>query len=366
MGDKEKNLELWNRFLFRLLCFLEIFYRVFFDIVLFGRKYLGNRRISGVKVLSIGNLSVGGTGKTLLVELLIKKIKKFNGAIICRGYKAEAENLSYPILVDINRKQFPRVELIGDEAFYHAISLKVPVAVGKNRFYSAFLLSQTYNLNEKPKKIDYFVIDDGYQNFQIKVDLNILLLDGRAPLGNGHCLPAGNLREKDLSRANIIVFTHSDEVPSIFLANFISKKLKNFPPSLIFKTIHKVNSLLHGNGDLKDKFFLKGKKVFAFAGIGSFNSFLYSLEKLGVQLFRYVKFEDHYSYDLKDVIFILDFARNLGCSFIVTTMKDWVKIKPILKGNNLPLDLFYIVKVELAFDSSEEEKRFFQLIENIF
>jgi tetraacyldisaccharide 4'-kinase len=180
------------------LFFLELFYQAGFFLVTRFKRYRGNKSVP-FKVISVGNLSVGGTGKSVFVQFLSKKLDR-PSAILLRGYKRKNKK---NILIDIDNKNKYRPSDVGDEALMFSQKLDSPIVVGKSRIKSVELLKKY--CENKNKKIKFLLLDDGYQNFQLKKDCEILLLDARAPFDNNHCLPAGRLREKDFSRADIII-----------------------------------------------------------------------------------------------------------------------------------------------------------------
>jgi tetraacyldisaccharide 4'-kinase len=327
-----------NNFIFRLC---EIFYRIGFSIVVYFKK----RKQLTVPffVISVGNLSVGGTGKSPLVIYLSKKISG-NGVIITRGYG----RLSGDKNLLISAYKSANLREVGDEAMMFLSKTSLPVAVGANRRRSVKLIL------DKKINVDYVILDDGYQNFQLKKDFEILLLDARAPFGNGHCLPAGPLREKDISRASVIVFTHSDEVSEAVhnnLKNLISNKHCFFGK-------HSVKDLVNYSGEAV---VVKGIKFLAVAGIGSFSGFLYSLEKFGLIIAEKMEFADHFLYTRKDVVKVVDFMRQSGCDAIVTTEKDWERFKPFVGDYK---NLFFLLRISFEFLSKKEEDAFFEILCN--
>ena len=163
--------------------------------------------------------------------------------------------------------------------------MHVPVIVGKDRYKSCLLLEKTFGLSKK-----IAILDDGYQNHQIKKNLEILLLDARSPFGNGHCLPAGNLREKDYSRADVIILTHADEIGadevcpeqscSERLSEIKTKLLPKFDQNKIFCGRHKPLGLFLFDEEQISPHDCQNKKFLVLAAIGSFNGFVQSVKIL--------------------------------------------------------------------------------------
>jgi len=314
------HLSFLETFMFIFFCCFEFFYKVGFFCVVSIKKFLGGYHCSPFKVISVGNLSVGGTGKSVFVQFLASHVSSC--AIFSRGYGHD-----------------------GDEAKMLSQALSVPVFAGKDRVASFGRL--------RGRSVDYIILDDAYQNYQLKKDFEILLLDARSPFGNGHCLPAGPLREKDFSRADTIVLTHADEVDFSCLEK-IRKELKHFPKENVFMGRHEPCRIWRGaTGDSVD---VKNKKMLAIAGIGSFSGFLSSLEKFGVCVGSYREYPDHVSYTKSDVEEILAAVKKGACDGVITTHKDWVKLRPLVGERH---SLFYILEITFTFLSVEEEQRFF-------
>lgn len=342
LWNKKSNLSFLENIIFFFLILFEYPYRFFFCVVLFFKKKFGQHDCKDTKVISVGNISVGGTGKTVFVKFLAKKIgRNSRCAIFLRGYGRDTSGGKESFVVD--RSCF-NSRVIGDEAceYLSDSELKdVLIVVGGNRLSSFFALKNY--CNKKKVKVDYIILDDSYQNFKLKKNFEFLLIDARSPFGNGHCLPAGPLREKDFSRANKIIITHSDEVDSISLNALIKELSKKVRKENIVCGKH-VTKKIEGVGDWKDKRFL------AVAGIGSFSGFINSLDSIGVNLCDHLEYPDHFNYTSLDVEKILKKMKASSCDCVVTTDKDWQKLKFIVKEKNL----FYILKIGFEFSGGVE------------
>jgi len=362
------RLSFLEKIFFYFLCFLEFFYRVGFRVVVFLKKLKRNKSKKFVKnkffwndifpwpdasvpdtfesngpaIISVGNLTVGGTGKSLLVKKLVKfyRDKNLSCAIFLRGYgrssKDEKNLILGPDSFDLD------VVSAGDEAVMLAKNLSIPVVVGKDRFLSLKLFEKF--CDEKSKKIDCIILDDAYQNFDLKKDFEILIFDARAPFGNWHCLPAGPLREKDFSRADVIVLSHADEVDKKSLNEVKDFFLKKFPQDKVFCGKHSVC----GIKNYKDEkvFNAKTKKTLALAGIGSFSGFIESLKKYGIDVKKELRYPDHFNYTKKDLKKIISTMHYFGCDQIITTQKDWEKLKKLVGDDK---KLFFVLEIEFEF-----------------
>ena len=318
----------------------------------------------------------------MVVQFLIKNIKGFSGAVISRGYgrKSSEKNL----IVSDGHTILTSISAAGDEPYMMALDLKVPVVVGSNRAKSIELLLNLFSVkkNKNSKEtfnvINFVVLDDAYQNFQVKKDLEILLLDAENPFENGHCLPAGRLREKDYSRADVIILTHCervsqdhiDKVKQSFLQNnkygkalTLNVSSENASFDNIFASYHKTSSVLLLNEKEIEFSDLKDERLLAFAGIGRFDLFLSTLEESDLQVCSKVEYSDHYNYKMSDIEFLLYTYTKGNCSGFITTVKDWHKIFSVLRSlKHYRLIPLYVLDIELEFGDSGEKDRFLKKI----
>ncbi|MBU2591053.1 MAG: tetraacyldisaccharide 4'-kinase [Nitrospinota bacterium] len=291
------------------------------------RSSLYSRGVLRVKklpkpVISIGNLTVGGTGKTPAVIMVAERLLKMGKkpVILSRGYKREGGNAS-TIVSDGDTLLADR-RYAGDEPYMIAKRLKgVPVVVGSNRFASGLLALERFEVN-------VFILDDGFQRIQLHRDLNILLIDSKNPFGNGHLLPRGILREpiEAAARADIIILTKCDS-DSVSIPPQIPNHI---PIALSATTISKLISV--SNGETQPIEIIKGKKVAAFCGIGSPESFADSLKDAGAEVLIFKSFPDHHAYSSNDINEILSEAVVEGVDYLVTTEKDSVKLSKNIRA----------------------------------
>jgi len=352
------SLSFKEKIVFKILCFIEFFYKAGFFCVSNFKKQFYKQSKFPFKVFSVGNLSVGGTGKSVFVQFIINNLTNFNGAIVLRGYKSKNEKSGESFIVSDGHRLFCEgVSFCGDEAFMMSQLLDVPVVVGANRAKSCELLNNYFL--KKEKKIDFVVLDDAYQNNKVKKDFEILLLDARKPLENGHCLPAGRLRENDYSRANAIVLTHANFVKPSSLEKTKNKLLKNFSYENIFSGKHGFSHLTLLNSGETDLNYVKNKRFLIFAGIGTFEYFKESVRQLNVDIFKSIEYPDHHKYSSKDLNTIIETIKNNSLFGAITTQKDWSKLFPLLKKikgwEKLPI---YILNVSFEFLTDTNKKHF--------
>jgi len=386
-----------EKIFFYVLCFFELFYRaIFFVITIFKRALVHNKRTSFFYVISVGNLSVGGTGKSVFVQFLVHALQKralalrneamkwtsvSNGslakscAIALRGYKSKLEKTGESFLVHDGITSYYDVTETGDEAYMLAQNLQVPIVIGPNRAKSCDVLEKFYkNIGAQEKS--YLILDDAYRHTTLKKNLEILLLDARHPFENNHCLPAGRLREKDYTRADIIILTHADAITTQALDDIKKNKLKKFDQTKIFSGKHVTQGIYYHNqnsnknapgstinfsdvyaGNIK-------KQVLVFAGIGSFSNFVHTVKQSKINpeiiISQTIEYQDHHAYtknDLEKIIQVLE-INKLDCA--ITTSKDWCKLEPIINQHNLTIPI-YVLRVGFEFLSTREYDNFMRV-----
>jgi tetraacyldisaccharide 4'-kinase len=275
------------------------------------------RRSLDCRVISVGNLTLGGTGKTPFVMMIAETLRGngFKPAILTRGYGGRSKK---PINVVCDGKEILlSPEWVGDEAVMMAEKLKnVPILTGADRF-------QTGRYALKNFEIDTLILDDGFQHLALRRDLDILLCDHQRPLGNNHLFPAGELREpaSETRRADMVCFTRY----SGGIVKFSPKFLGSIPQ---IKTHLRLDSIINmENGDVCDAEVLKGQPVIAFCGIAKPEGFRQILQDVQVQLKMFKAFPDHYEYSLNDIKELESIASQQGAKYILVSEKDAVKLK---------------------------------------
>lgn len=311
------------------------------------------KRLPG-KVISIGNLTVGGTGKTpmaLYVSNLVKRLG-FRVAVVSRGYKGGAEKSGG--IVSDGKAMLMGPEEAGDEPFMMAQELKhIPVIVGRNRYVSGRLAIEAFGSN-------VIVLDDAFQHLQLERDLDLVLLDSCRPVGNSYLLPRGTLREPiaALSRADAFVMTRWD--PAFTDAYERVRQWADGRP--VFKSYHipKICRALHrgvvlGEEELQrmDRYnanALKQYCAFAFSGIARNEDFVNLLNRLELDIAGFRGFPDHHQYSRKELEDIFSASKTARCDVILTTTKDFVRISHQVKW---PLDLLAL-GIETTFGDDRD------------
>lgn len=305
-----------------------------------------------VPIISIGNLTFGGTGKTpftlWLGSYLGQQGKKV--MILTRGYKGALENDS-GILHSEKRLGFNPFEY-GDEATMLIRRLKnATVVVGKRRSENL----EYYFDKESP---DVVLLDDGHQHLKLKRDLNIVLFDSLLPLDRYQVAPVGYLREglSALNDADIVILGRADQATDFQIASLQellqSKLTKNIPfVKMSYVPTAFQNSSYEEVFELED---IKGKKVICLAGVASPNSFFDMAARQGANIIDKVTFPDHHSFSKDDIDDVLQKARKED-AYILTTEKDIVKIRRIIEDPR-------IIHMEIKVNFLSGEKELFDLL----
>lgn len=333
---------------------IEYIYRVGFYLVSCYKKWRGNK-VFPFKIIAVGNLTTGGTGKSVFVPFLVDVIGKNRTAIVLRGYRGSISRSGKSALVTDGTTIFLTTEASGDEAMMYAQQEQVPVAVGKNRALSCNIIE-----NLGYKNITHIVLDDAYQNHDVRKNFEVLLIDARKPFDNGHLLPFGHLREKDYTRADVIVLTHADQVTELQRGYIKRTMFKAFPPKHIFCGAHIVAGIYRCNVKKVDSNSIAKKRILLVAAVGSFQGVYDTVASTGVMISATKEFADHYSYTHNDVNNILTMMKNNNLDGVITTAKDWVKLAPLVSHSNR--ENFYVIRIRFEFLSSHEYDDFIDIM----
>lgn len=297
--------------------------------------------------ISVGNITVGGTGKTPAVAMLAGELQKRKRkvAILSRGYK-RVRSRGSPApgkmgVVSGGESILMEIREAGDEPYLLAGNLPgVAVLVGKDR-----MASGNYALNNFA--VDTLILDDGYQYWPLERDLDVVVIDGLNPFGNGHLLPRGRLREplKNLRRGDLFILTRVDQADDL---DDLREKLRRIKPGAkMVETVHYPGRLIDLNTREERKpAILSGKKVLALSSLGHPESFERTLAELGALLVEKVRFPDHHWYGEAELREVGEQALRKGAEFIITTEKDAIRIPP---GTKSPVELLYLtVKMKIV------------------
>jgi len=313
------------------------------------RNWLYDKEILAVvklscPVISVGNITVGGTGKTPCVIMMARMLQShgFKPAILSRGYGGNSSK-SVNIVSD-GKNILLDSKTAGDEPFLMAQSLKnIPIIVGSQRIKTGEVAIRQFGAN-------VLICDDAMQHRQIFRDINLVLLDSLNPLGYGHILPLGKLREPiaGLKRASAFLLTRTNETTE---AENISIKLAQVGNIPIFTSIHKLQDVIKGDySDIWPISDLGGKKVCAFCGIAKPDSFKKSLLAARAHILSWDIFPDHYNYKRTDLEIIKNKFYNYKADLIITTQKDGMRLQ------NFPefLSMTYMLRIKMEVTPSRE------------
>jgi tetraacyldisaccharide 4'-kinase len=301
-------------------------------------------------VICVGNITVGGTGKTPLVMALARRLMErgIPVAILSRGYKGK--KASGPLVSD-GQTIFLSPQESGDEPFLMAKALKgIPVLVGKDRFVNGQMALQRFGVRG-------LLLDDGYQHLRFHRDLNILLIDSDIGFGDGHLFPRGILREPltHLRRAHLFLLT---KVENPETCQPLKARLNQIhPASPVFHSHYEPLGLIGPGGEWEELHSLKGKKALALSGIANPNYFTLLLRKCGLEVVEEAIFPDHHLFNTADLASVEE--KSKGVDWVVTTEKDMVKLKE-LNMACLPLRA---LRIEMKI---LEEEEFYKKVMEIF
>jgi tetraacyldisaccharide 4'-kinase len=292
----------------------------------------GRRRIErvNVPVISVGNLSLGGTGKTPLVEWLARWLRSrgVRVTLVSRGYGAEAGAR--------NDEALELEERLPD----------VPHLQNPDRVAAARTAIEEF-------ECQCIVLDDGFQHRRLARDLDLVLIDALEPFGFGHVFPRGTLREPlaGLARAQAVALSRADLV-EVGEREQIKATVGRYAPRAVWLELaHAPRRLVSSAGQEQSLDGLRGRRVAAFCGIGNPAGFRRTLEGLGAALAEFREFPDHYAYRRADIDSLAAWGERLGAEALVCTAKDLVKLR-VEQIGRLPL---WSVAIELEIMTGQSE-----------
>jgi tetraacyldisaccharide 4'-kinase len=302
-------------------------------------------------VVSIGNLTAGGTGKTPAACMLAQWALEegYRVAVLSRGYggtyKGKVLEVSDGKRVKVGFSE------AGDEPYLMARKLKgVPVIVSPKRHLAGQFAHEKFGTN-------FFILDDGFQHLALSRSLDLVLLDASNPFGNGYLLPRGPLREpvNQLKRADAFIVTRSGRQGS---SDELTDQLKNrYPGKPIFRSDHLPEKIvIPSRGLVNNVDLINGKDIMGFAGIARPDAFMETLTELGGELVFFKVFRDHHPYQSREIQELMTEKRRLNADLVLTTEKDWVRMESFIP--QYP-DLAYLT---IRFSLLDEEDKFFRMV----
>lgn len=271
---------------------------------------------AGIPVISVGNITVGGTGKTPMVVDLVLRLQALGRrpAILTRGYKGTADQPADEVLE-------LRAALPG-----------VPVVVDRDRVAAAGEAQRSHGA-------DCAVLDDGFQHRRLARDLDIVLIDALDPWGGRAVLPAGRLREPldGLRRADALVITRANQVAAARVDEIVARLRRIVLDTPIWRAGVEAAAVVDVAGQSQPATTLNGRRVFVVCGLGNPATFRQLVESSGGIIVGQLVFHDHHRYDSPDVERIDAVAQRTAAEHVVTTRKDWVKLVRLWSGRRRPL-----------------------------
>ena len=319
---------------------------------LYDRGWLKSHKLS-VPVVCVGNITAGGTGKTPMVIWLCRFFlaRDIKPAILSRGYKADDEDGNDEI--QLLRRTLP----------------DVPVVIDSDRLRGGRTALADH-------QAQVLIMDDGFQHRRLRRDLDIVMIDCTCPFGYDYLLPRGLLREPktQLHRADIAILSRCDLIEQNKLDELtrqIQQILDNTAltdkatPKIIAHSRYEPNALFTSDGEKNDLDRLRGKKVLAFCGIGNPLAFVATLRKLEIEVVREHIFDDHHCYTEQDCKFLRAIFTENDYDAMVTTEKDWVKIKQLSAAQMLKNLYWLKIETVLTHNREQLEDRLDQICRNI-
>lgn len=342
----------------------------FYWLILKCREFLYRRGIlkkvkAPVPVISIGNITMGGTGKTPMVEFVAKYLseKGKKVAILSRGYASRVMSQESGVKGKDSGLKTHDSRLTNDEYLVLSENLPdIPNLLGKNRVKSARTAIGEYGA-------ECLILDDGFQHWGLERNLDIVVIDALNPFDLERLIPQGALREplQNLRRAHIFVLSHCDQCLQSSL-DLIKRRLKQVNDNApIVETVHypvqlcSLNQPASGGETLLSTEWLNGKRIYAFCALGNPESFRLTLNGLGARVSKFTCFPDHHFYKQGELDVIIREAESLGAEAIITTQKDGVKIKslnpplpPFSKGGMVGIIPLLVLKIEVRVVSGKD------------
>lgn len=322
---------------YKLVRLLLLIFSFFYFISVWLRNFLYNISILkktkvNAAVVSIGNITAGGTGKTPLVEWLCNYFcrKNITTAVLTRGYKIKGSDIAdEPVIL---AKNCPKAQIM----------------INPNRVEGAKKAIEEFNAK-------LLIMDDSFQHRKLSRDIDIVAVDATEPFGRERLLPAGFLREplNSLKRADVVIITRANQAGPERIDE-IKKRILKIKPNIIFASaVHKpiCAKLLKDRQISFDE--LKNKRIYAFCGIGNPDAFFETLSELALNIVGKKVYNDHHRFLQSDIIDICSDSRGKKTDFVITTQKDWIKTAS-LKIEEAQIPFAYLA-VEIEFISGQKE-----------
>lgn len=347
----------WPGIILRVLTAFSLLYTlgVKCKLALYQHGWL-RRKCLPCLVISLGNITLGGTGKTPTAQVMARTMRDmgYKVAVLNRGYRGTWRGRVG--VVSDGRKIYMTAAEAGDEAYLLAKNLPgVPVLIGRRRYLTGRFAYEQFGA-------DVVILDDGYQHWQLYRDLDIVLIDAMSSFGNNHVLPRGTLREPlpHLNRAHAFLLTKTDQAANG--TEQLRQTITRYnPQAAIVESIHKPCYFIEitdwYKGAVRKKVSLeavRGRAVMVMSAIGNPASFEHSIARLGAARVEPVRYPDHHDYTMAEMQHVLQRAVDDGAAAIITTEKDAVKIPSEFIHSSRPLPI-YILGMEVTITDGQQD-----------
>ncbi len=306
------------------------------------RRKRARRRKLPVPVISVGNITAGGTGKTPVTLELLRDLTPLRPAVLTRGH---GRNTGKIVLLPRGDETVP-VETTGDEAQLYLRSARVPIGIGPERAESGARLLREAD-------VGVFLLDDGLQHVQLHRDFDLVLIDALRPFGGGNLLPLGRLREplEGLARADAFLITRSRAVSNL-PAIISTLKLYN-PEAPVYFAWLENRRWTDLKGETADAGQLSSLRSVAFCGLGNPESFWRSLTNVGIHPLAKHSYGDHHRYTPTELRRLAQHSRESGAQILLTTAKDAMNLCPEFEAVTDPLKVYWL-EIGIGIDRRED------------
>jgi len=306
------------------------------------RRKRARRRKLPVPVVSVGNITAGGTGKTPVTIELLRDFQSAKPGLLTRGH---GRGTSAVVVLPRGDERLP-IALTGDEAQLYMRGVQVPIGIAGERFVAGSRLLEV-------APVEMLFLDDGFQHLQLDRDFDLVLIDSLHPFGGGHLLPLGRLREplEGLERADAFLITRANEAANIKAIESVLQR--HNPAAPIFRARTVARHWVDEQGAKSEIAAMAGRPSVAFCGLGNPHAFWRTLEPLGVQSISRHHYDDHHRYTPVDLRRLARYARDVGAEILLTTAKDAVNLAPEFPAMIDPLRLYWL-EIGMEIDRRDE------------
>ena len=293
-----------------------------------------------IPIISVGNITMGGAGKTPMVIFLAKLLERsgYKPGIVSRGYRRNSKGL---VIVHDGKSLLTDVNNAGDEPYLMGKELNtIPVIVSKNRIAGIRELLNNFS-------VEIVILDDAFQHRKAGRIMDVVMISAYDKLIDYHLIPWGKLREplRNLNRAQCIIYTNTKQFQNPPQHNNLNAYYTNPPiASIMQPTLMKIDNTGY------HKSLPVNEPVFVFCGISNPNSFIQTVKDVGLKIVGVKKFGDHKKYSAKTIQELSALIKSNKCRVVVTTEKDIVK----MPDNFIKEFLFFVIKIDVVFENDSE------------